>query len=251
MNLNSMNKIMAGISLMLVVATSQAQQPTGRNVSTYHANQDTTQLTDIRERLVQLALQNPNFEIADRNVNVATYQLRRAKGAWLSAASAQGNLNELSLKKAADLVDVNGNVTQQANLYPRYNFSLSIPFDFFTSRANDVKIARENVYIANATKNDKYRVLRKTVLTRYEDYLNTKEKLELQTRMTQTEYTEYKLAEKDFADGLITPDAFKIAENAYYEQQMRKLDFQRNFSIARLELEEMIGISIDDVLGKK
>ncbi|WP_315820633.1 TolC family protein [Paraflavitalea speifideaquila] len=78
-----------------------------------------------------------------------------------------------------------------------------------------------------------------------------KEKLELMTRMTQSEYTEYKLAEKDFSDGLITPEVFKKAENAYYEQQMRKVDYQRNFSIAKLELEQMIGVSVDDVLGKK
>jgi outer membrane protein TolC len=75
--------------------------------------------------------------------------------------------------------------------------------------------------------------------------------LEIQTRMTQSEYTDYKLAEQNFSDGLITPDLFKKAETAYYEQQMRKLDYQRNFNVARLDLEQMIGLSIDDVLGKK
>ncbi len=240
-----MNKIFAGICLlMLTAATSKAQQPTGRNVSTYHANLDTSQITDIRERLVQLALQNPNFEIADRNVNVATYQLRKAKGSWLGALSASGNVNEYTIDKGAAPAG-------QANLYPKYNFSFNLPLDFFTSRGNEVKIARENVYIANALKNDQYRTIRKAVLSKYEDYLLHKEKLELITRMTQSEYTEYKLAEKDFSDGLVTPEVFKKAEGAYYEQLMRKADFQRNFSIAKLELEQMIGVSIDDILGKK
>lgn len=240
-----MNKIFAGICLlMLTAATSEAQQPTGRNVSTYHANLDTSQITDIRERLVQLALQNPNFEIADRNVNVATYQLRKAKGSWLGALSASGNVNEYTIKPPKDLAP-------QATLYPKYNFSVNLPLDFFTSKGNDVKIARENVYIANAQKNDQYRTIRKAVLSKYEDYLLHKEKLELITRMTQSEYTEYKLAEKDFSDGLVTPEVFKKAEGAYYEQLMRKADFQRNFSIAKLELEQMIGVSIDDILGKK
>jgi outer membrane protein TolC len=240
-----MNRIIAGICLLMLTAvTSNAQQPTGRNVSTYHANLDTSQITDIREKLVQLAMQNPSFEIADRTVNVATYQLRRAKGAWLSVISATGNVNEYTINpKSAP--------SNQATLYPKYNFSLNLPLDFFTSRANDVKIARENVYIANAQKNEQFRIIRRAVLSAYEDYLMHKEKLELMTRMTQSEYTEYKLAEKDFSDGLITPEVFKKAENAYYEQQMRKVDFQRNFSIAKLELEQMIGVSIDDVLGKK
>lgn len=240
-----MKRIIVGVCLlMLTAATSEAQQPTGRNVSTYHANLDTSQITDIRERLVQLALQNPNFEIADRNVNVATYQLRRAKGGWLGAVSATANVNEYTINpKSAP--------SNQATLYPKYNFSLNLPLDFFTQKGNDVKIARENQYIANAQKNEQYREIRKAVLSMYEDYLMHKEKLDIITRMTQSEYTEYKLAEKDFSDGLITPETFKKAENAYYEQQMRKLDHQRNFSIAKLELEQMIGVSVDDVLGKK
>jgi outer membrane protein TolC len=243
-NLRTMNKIIAGIIVLLAAATAQAQNPSGRNVSTYHANLDTAQITDIRERLVQLALQNPNFEIADRNVNVANYQLSRAKGAWLGALSATGNVNEYTINpKSAP--------SNQATLYPKYNFSLNLPLDFFTSRGNEVKIARENVYIAAAEKNERYRTIRNQVLSKYEDYLMHKEKLEIQTRMTQSEYTDYKLAEQNFSDGLITPDVFKKAETAYYEQQMRKLDYQRNFNIARLDLEQMIGLSIDDVLGKK
>jgi outer membrane protein TolC len=243
-----MNKIFAGICLlMFTAATSEAQKPTGRNVSTYHANLDTSQITDIRERLVQLALQNPNFEIADRNVNIATYQLRKAKGSWLGALSASGNINEYTIDKS----QAPTSQPNQPSLYPKYNFSVNLPLDFFTSKGNEVKIARENVYIANAQKNDQYRTIRRAVLSMYEDYLLHKEKLELITRMTQSEYTEYKLAEKDFSDGLVTPEVFKKAEGAYYEQLMRKADFQRNFSIAKLELEQMIGVSIDDILGKK
>jgi outer membrane protein TolC len=249
MNLKTMNKIITGVLLMLTAVVSQAQTPTGRNQSTYHAI-DTSQITDIREKLVQLALQNPNFEIADRNVNVATYNLRKAKGSWLGLLSASGNLNELSLKKNGGQTTTPGEPTQSL-FFPRYNFSLNLPLDFFTAKANDVKAARENVYIAAATKNEQYRQIRKDVLSKYEDYLMHKEKLELQTRLTQSEYTDYKLAEKDFADGLVTPEAFKAAEANYYKQQMQKLDYQRNFSVARLELEQLIGVSIDDVLGKK
>lgn len=245
MNLKTMNRIIAGTCILILAAvTASAQQPTGRNVSTYHANLDTSNITDIREKLVQLALQNPEFEIADRNINVSTYQLRRAKGSWLGALAATGNVNEYTINpKSAP--------SNQATLYPKYNFSLNLPLDFFIQRSNDVKIARENLYIATAEKNQRYREIRKQVLSKYEDYLMHKEKLDLQTRMTQSEYTEYKLAEKDFSDGLITPEVFKKTENAYYEQQMRKVDFQRNFSVAKLELEQMIGVSIDDVLGRK
>lgn len=78
-----------------------------------------------------------------------------------------------------------------------------------------------------------------------------REKLELQTRITQSEYTEYKLAEKDFEDNLITAAAFKKAEDAYLNQEMLKSQATRDFNVVKIELEQMIGVSIDDVIGKK
>ena len=57
-------------------------------------------ITDIREKLVQLALQNPNYEVADRKVAVADYQVKKAKGSWLGAVALQGNLNEFAFKGA-------------------------------------------------------------------------------------------------------------------------------------------------------
>ena len=242
-----MYKILMGLFCLLFTTTAFAQVPTGRNVSTYHSNLDTSRTIDIRERLVQLALQNPNYEIADRKVNVAEYELSRSKGAWLSALSASGNLNELSIKGNT----TNADGTKSNLFFPRYNFGINLPLDFFTTRSNEVKAAREKVFIAEAEKNEKYRTIRRDVLSKYEDYLMHKEKLELQTRITQGEYTEFKLAEKDFADGLITADAFKKTETTYYGEQMKKTEMQRNFNVAKYELELLIGVSIDDVLPKK
>jgi len=233
--------------LLFIVTIAEAQVPVKQNVSTYRTILDTGRVIDIREKLVQMALQNPNYEIADRKVGVADYNLRRAKGSWLNLFQASGNLNELSLKQTSSAT-VNG---VPVSLYPRYNFALTLPFDFFSQKSNDVKIARENLYIAEAEKNERYRQIRREVLSKYEDYLMFKEKLELQSRMTQSEYTEYKLAEKDFEDNLITAPAFKKTEDAYFSQEMLKLQAQRDFNVVKIELEQMIGVSIDEVLSKK
>ena len=236
---------------MMAAINATAQTPAGRNASTYHSNLDTVRQVDIREKLVQLALQNPNYEIADRKVVIAEKNLSKAKGSWLGALSASGNLNELSLKNMNQSSNPNIPGANGGLFFPRYNFALTLPFDFFSAKSNDVKVARENVYIAEAEKNERYRTIRRDVLSRYEDFLMHKEKLELQTRITQGEYTEYKLAEKDFADGTISAEAFKKAETTYYNQQMTKVESQRNFNVAKYELEMLIGVSIDDVLPKK
>lgn len=242
-----MKSLMAAV-FMLAAMNTIAQNPAGRNASTYHSNLDTVKAVDIRERLVQLALQNPNYEIADRKVTIAERTLKKAKGSWLSAFSAAGNLNELSIKDLGS----SGNTNLNGGLFfPRYNFSLTVPFDFFSARSNDVKVARENMYIAEAEKNERYRTIRRDVLTRYEDFLMHKEKFDLQTRITQGEYSEYKLAEKDFADGTITAEAFKKVEVGYYNQLISKAEALRNFNVAKYELELLIGVNIDDVLPRK
>lgn len=242
MNITNMKKMLV-CSLLLtttIAAVAQNNPPTN-----YRPNVKSSE-TDIREKLVALALQNPNYEISDRKVNVAEYTLKKAKGSWLGLFTATGNLNELSLKQGGG-----SNIAEGGIFFPRYNFSLNLPLDFFSAKSNDVKIARENVLVAEAEKNENYRRIRREVLSKYEDYLMHKEKLELQTRMTQAEYTRYKLAEKDFEDNQINADVFNKAEALYFEQQIRKTELQRNFNVVKLELEEMIGISFDEVANKK
>jgi outer membrane protein TolC len=240
MNTN-MKKYLLGSLLLATTLGAVAQAPTQGN---YRPNVKSSE-TDIREKLVALALQNPGYEVMDRKAKVAEFTLKKAKGSWLGLFGAQGNLNELSIKQGS------GNGAENALFFPRYNFSVNIPLDFFSAKSNDVKIARENVLIAEAEKNERYRRIRKEVLSKYEDYLMHKEKLELLTRMAQAEYTRFKLAEKDFEDNQITSEVFNKSEVAYYELQIKKSESQRNFNVVKLELEEMIGVSFDDMVNKK
>jgi len=239
-----MKKYLLGSLLLATTAGAVAQQtpPQGN----YRPNVKSSE-TDIREKLVALALQNPGYEVMDRKAKVAEFTLKKAKGSWLGLFGAQGNLNELSIKQGGG----SGNGPENALFFPRYNFSVNIPLDFFSAKSNDVKIARENVLIAEAEKNERYRRIRKEVLSKYEDYLMHKEKLDLLTRMAQAEYTRFKLAEKDFEDNLITSEVFNKSEAAYYEIQIKKSESQRNFNVVKLELEEMIGVSFDDMVNKK
>lgn len=121
---------------------------------------------DVREKLVNLALQNPSFEIADRQVNIASENVKRAKTSILNNVSVQGNLNEFSI--------AGNSGASGANLFPRYNVGAVIPLGIFFTRSNDIKIARENLYISQAEKNERFRLIKEEVLTKYEDYLLTK-----------------------------------------------------------------------------
>ena len=225
--------------LGLLMVTTMVAYTQNRNPNA----SDTGKVFDVREKLVQLALQNPTYEVVDRNVNKSLYELRKSKGSWLGAVSVQGNLNEFTLPGASP--------NPQAAFYPKYNISLSVPLDLFTTKSNDVKIARENYLIAEANRNDRYRQIRAEVLTKYEDYIMHKEKLESQIRITQDEYTMFMSKERDFKDGIINLDDYTRASKAYEDMKLRRSEYQRNLNVARYELERMIGVSLDEALATK
>jgi outer membrane protein TolC len=222
---------------MMVTTVLLAQ----KNNSTYHRT-DTSKVFDIREKLVQLAMQNPTYEVTDRTVNKSLYELRKARGSWLGAVGVSGNVNEFSIKQQQAGV---------ANFYPRYNLSVNIPLDLFTTKSNDVKIARENYLIAEATRNEKFREIRAQVLTLYEDYVMYKQKLESQIRITQDETIVYNTKERDFQDGIINQEEFTKYSKALEESKLLKGEYQRNLNVAKIAIEQMIGMSLEEALATK
>ena len=111
-----------------------------------------------------------------------------------------------------------------------------------------MKIARENYLIAQATKNDKFRELKALVLTRYEDYLLARQKIEFQIQITQEAYDNYKIAEDGYRRNLIKADDYSKAYRNWVTEQITKLDLQRNLNVTKIEVERVIGVKLDDVL---
>ncbi len=175
----NLRKLLLAVGAICCFTLAEAQAPVKTNpspvkttpgrpeksASTYSTLQDTGKVMDVREKLVDLAMQNPNYEIADRNVRIANDQLKKSKSSWLNNISAQGNLNEFSIHPP---VSATG---QAVNLYPRYNIGVTIPFDLFSAKSNDIKVARQQLGIAQAQKNERFREIKAQVLTLYEDYL--------------------------------------------------------------------------------
>ena len=241
-----MKKTLIFLLILSNLAHSQVNPPKQYNARSNYNFTDTVKGGfDIRERLVQLAMNNPAYEISDRQVNIAEYQVRLAKGTWLSAISAQGNINEFSINKSAA-----GSTNGVSNpiYYPKYNFGISIPFDIISRNGNNVRIARENYLIAQANKNDKFRQIKADVLTKYEDYLLAKQKVGLQIEITQDAYTSYQLAERDYRQNVMKADDYSKYYKLWVGEQVTKLDLQRNLNVAKIDLEKIIGIRLEDVL---
>jgi outer membrane protein TolC len=231
------------IALISNSIAAQVSRPQNNSTPLYsNASRDTIKSgTEIREKLVQLAMQNPAFEISERRVSVANHELKRTKTKFLGNISGTVNYNEFSIKKQSSTVP---------NFYPRYNIGLNLPLDLFITRGQDVSIARENVGIAEATKKQQFQEVKAIVLTSYEDYLMHKQKLEFQNRVTQDVNLVYLTAEKDFSQGVITQTEYNTAFKLWSDEQSKKAEFQRNLNVAKIELEGLIGMSLEQAIRK-
>jgi outer membrane protein TolC len=110
-----------------------------------------------------------------------------------------------------------------------------------------VKIAKENYYMTIAAKNEKFREIKADVLTKYENYLLARQLVELQSRITQSEYAALKRAESDFAENLIKLDDVEKAQKNYTVEQVKSLTLQRDLNLSKIEIEKVIGVKIEDV----
>jgi outer membrane protein TolC len=135
--------------------------------------------------------------------------------------------------------------------FPLWNVTVAMPLNFYTQRKNGVKVARERIFIAEAEKNERYRRIRMQVLSAFEDYRMYRDMLDIQNRIMLDERVDFMEAEKMFADGDLDAVGFKKAKLTYAEAQIRQREMQRNVETSKLILEQMIGVSIDEVLGKQ
>src|SRR5205085_9873475 len=117
------------IFLVPVTVITEAKSRRGTAPVDPANNMDTAVVGDIREKLIHLALQNPDYEIADRQITIAHNNLELTKTKFLNNLVGQINYNEYSIKAPTD---------NFANYYPKYNIGLSIPFGIFPGRGKEI-----------------------------------------------------------------------------------------------------------------
>jgi outer membrane protein TolC len=187
-------------------------------------------------------MQNPAYEMADHAASAASAQIKIAKSAYLGLFAAQANVNQYTITGAPKIAGQN-----VPYYYPLYNFSLNVPFDIFTRTTNTVKIAKQNYYISTAARNQSFREIKAEVLTKYENYLLAKQLVELQGKITQSEYATLKRSEGDFAENLIKLEEVERAQKSYINEQVKSLSLQRDLNVTKIELEKVIGVKIEEV----
>jgi outer membrane protein TolC len=201
----------------------------------------------IREKLVTLALQNPDLEISDHQINIAQYKLKAAKGWWIENFSFAFNANEYSIKQLTGKTSTTGS-PYNYTLYPLYNMGINIPIGGIFSKPAAVKAAKEQVAIARDERSSKYRQIRAAVLSAYENYLSSKELYTVESQLTESAYNDYLQAKEKFRDGQISVTDYNAAINQYQGSLKLRISAENSYQLTQIQLEALTGVPMSQVL---
>jgi outer membrane protein TolC len=191
------------------------------------------------EKLVQIAwANNPDNQILRHHVKASEYGEKIAKRNFLTQISATGNLNEFNLSSVT---------TGQPTFFPRYNFGATLNLGNVFTDPIRVKRAKEETAIAIQNVNSRKLTLRAEVLRRYQAYITNKELLKVQTDTFEDASASFSLAEQKFKNGEIKIVDFNSSLENFNSRKSQKLLAERDFNISKIDIEELIGVRLEDV----
>ncbi len=196
---------------------------------------------EFSEKLVQLAWQNhPNNNSQKEQVKISQIDMQLSKRRWLQNFRVSGNLNEFNIDPSSDL-------NNRSQFFPKYNFSLTLPLgDLFM---NPLENKQHSILIEisenelNATK----LMVRRNVLQAYNDYILQEEIYKIQRLAMDNAETNHAIVEESFEQGEETYDRYTTSFNNLNQRKITILQSERDYKNAKLTLEEMIGIPLEDV----
>jgi hypothetical protein len=199
--------------------------------------------TEIQERLVALAMGSPLYDASGHQINVADDNLAKAKKVWLNLLTVSAQFNDQDFAKTTPV--------QSAYVYPKYFFGINIPVGLFFSMGPDIKSGRESVAIARDNQLQLARTIRADVLGKYAQYKMYTDLISVQTAIVDDEDALRKQTEQKFKDGTISIEQYNAVNKAYSADLTQKLNQQLQQDLIRIDLEKMIGVSLETVLNMK
>lgn len=199
------------------------------------------QTDDFAEKLVQIAWKNhPTNEIFRRQVNIADIEVKKNKVQWLDLVRVSSNLNEFVLNPGND-------VLSRSAFYPKYNVSGSISIGTFFIIPYNTKQSKEQLMISQSQVNAQKLQVRNSVMRAYNNYVLREKIYRIQSQIALDNETSHKLLEQKFKNGEITFETYSASLGAFSQVTLNHLSAERDFKDAKLDLEQLIGMKLEDV----
>ena len=195
------------------------------------------------ERLIQLAWNNhPSNKLVLEELNHSNYFIKEARYNWLPEIYAVGNINEFNIDPSADL-------DNRSQFFPRYNFSVRFSLESFALTPIKVKAAKSQMSINSHLVNERKIEVRTNVLSTLERFKERYKILRFRRQLMEDVLQVYKDAEKQFYQGNIKMDEYRVASQAYSLRAESVIEAESEFNQIKLEIEGMIGLSMQDIIG--
>ena len=194
----------------------------------------------IEHRLIDLALKSPeNQRVAHEN-KVSEYQLKSARTQWMNFLTVSANYNDLSFSKTN---------LQQTYIYPKYLFGLTLPLGTIIS-SKQGKIAKENYEISSLNQEEMQRRLKQEVLSLYRRYKTQGEIIKIENAYFNDLQITLTQVDEKFKknDPSVTFENYNTALKNRNDQQARLINLRLEQDLTRLQLEQIIGVSLETVL---
>lgn len=194
----------------------------------------------VGHELSKLAAAHYRIKIADDNVRFTQQEIDKVKLSWMNNLNASFNLNEFSLQ--------NSLFQQQNSFFPRYNFSLSLPFGFIATKKKEIQIAKTNNQRSIDIREFEIQQLKEAVIQEYQNYVSNTYLLEIHQLTLQDEKMILDKATQSFESNQIDIEAYTNYTRRYNEILTKKVTLLRDLNSSRYRLEAYLGMDLESAL---
>lgn len=197
--------------------------------------------TAIENKLVRLALAQPQYKQTEAQNKILEYQLKKQRSNWLNLLSLSTSYNDQSFANKA-------NSSTTAYVYPKYFFGVTIPIGMIVGNGTDIKITRQSQTIAKGQQEELAKSLKAEVLKDYKQYKANEKLLIIQNQVIDDEQISFMQTEQKFKEGTTTLELYNEASKKYNDEIVKGIDLQLQQDLIKVELERLIGMSLEDAL---
>lgn len=194
-------------------------------------------LANFEDYLVQLAwLNNPEAKILAYRKDKEVMEVDLQRKDWMNDVKFGFNLNEVSLANV--LAPSQDNLV----LYPLYQFTAGVSLGTFTTNKKKKEIEEVDVMIADMETNQHKLKIRAETLSRYRKLLLSYETLKVRVKAEEDARNIHEYAQQRFKNANLDLEDMLRASESYTNAQEKRLEAEAEIELAKLALEEMIGV---------
>lgn len=202
-------------------------------------------VVDLEEKLVQLAWRNnPQTKMAAEAVNEAREQSIAIRHTWANTVGVTGNMNEFNVKS---LGGSSGTGATGSAFFPRYNFYVNLPLSLLVQTPHMRKAAQARTASAEHEVNLLKLEIRNRVLKLYKDYKLAEKIFQIRQEDFSDEESNYRIMEQKFGSQEIAMEDVLRAHRTLSEVKILRETADINMQKAKLDLEQVIGVRLEDV----